>query len=55
MQDGCGAVHLACKGGHVQLVKTLVEEFGMTPDVRDKVSILSVHDRPERREVMSSV
>ena len=44
LQDGCGAVHLACGGGHVQLVKTLVEEFGMTPDVNDKVSILSVHD-----------
>ena len=31
-------------GGHVQLVKTLVEEFGMSPDVRDNVSILTVHE-----------
>ena len=44
LQDGRGAVHLACKGGHVQLVKILVEEFGMSPDVRDNVSILTVHE-----------
>ena len=44
LQDGRGAIHLACKGGHVQLVKTLVEEFGMSPDVRDTVSILTVHE-----------
>ena len=27
----------------MQLVKTLVEVFGMSPDVRDNVSILTVH------------
>ena len=39
LQDGDGAVHLACAGGHAQLVKTLVDEFGMSMDVRDNVSI----------------
>ena len=39
LQDGRGAVHLACKGGHTQLVQTLVKEFGMSPNIRDNVSI----------------
>ena len=39
VQDGHGAVHLACEGGHAQLVQTLVKEFGMSPDIRDNVSI----------------
>ena len=39
MQDGWGAVHQACEGGHTHLVKTLVDEFGMSMDVRDNVSI----------------
>ena len=38
LQDGCGAVHLACEGGHTQLVQTLVKEFGMPPNIRDNVS-----------------
>ena len=40
LQDGRGAVHLACEGGHTQLVQTLVKEFGMSPDIRDNVSML---------------
>ena len=40
LQYGRGAVHLACRGGHVQLVKTLVEEFEMSLDIRDDVSSL---------------
>ena len=44
LQDGRGAVHLACEGGHVQLVETLVGEFVMSPDTRDNVSILTVHE-----------
>ena len=44
LQDGRGAVHLACEGGHTHLVKTMVEEFGMSPDTRDNVSILTVHE-----------
>ena len=43
LQDGHGALHQACEGGHTQLVKTLVEEFGMSPNTRDNVSILTVH------------
>ena len=43
LQYGRGAVHLACEGGHVQLVETLVGEFGMSPDTRDNVSILTGH------------
>ena len=39
LQNGCGAVHLACAGGHTHLVKTLVDEFGMSMDIRDNVSI----------------
>ena len=39
LQDGYGAVHLACGGGHTQLVQTLVKEFGMSPDIRDNVSM----------------
>ena len=44
LQDGSGAVHQACERGHAQLVKTLVEEFRMSPDTRDNVSILTVHE-----------
>ena len=44
LQDGRGALHLACEHGHAQLVKTLVEEFRMSPDTRDNVSILTVHE-----------
>ena len=44
LQYGRGAVHLACGGGHVQLVETLVGEFGLSPDTRDNVSILTVHE-----------
>ena len=44
LQDGCGAVHLACEGGHVKLVETLVGEFGMSPDTRDNMCILTVHE-----------
>ena len=43
LQHGRGAVHRACRGGHVQIVNTLVEEFGMSPNVRDNVSFLTVH------------
>ena len=39
VQDGRGAVHLACEGGHTQLVQTLVKEFRMSPNIRDNVSI----------------
>ena len=39
LQDGCGAVHYACGGGHTQLVQTLVKEFGMSPDIMDNVSM----------------
>ena len=39
LQDGDGAVHLACKGGHAHLVKTLVDKFGMSLAIRDNVSI----------------
>ena len=39
MQDGDGAVHLACEGGDAHLVKTLVDEFGMSLDIRNNVSI----------------
>ena len=39
LQDGRGAVHLACEGGHANLAKTLVDQFGMSMDVRDNVSI----------------
>ena len=38
LQDGRGAVHLACKGGHTHLAKTLVDEFGMSLAIRDNVS-----------------
>ena len=38
LQDGDGAVHLACEGGQAHLVKTLVDEFGMSLDIRDNVS-----------------
>ena len=44
LQYGRSAVHLACEGGHVQLVETLVGEFGMSPGSRDNVSILTVHE-----------
>ena len=44
LQDGRGAVHLACEGGHAYLVKTLVEEFVMSPVTRDNVSILTAHE-----------
>ena len=43
LQDGCGAVYLASKGGHAELVHMLVVEFGFPPDTRDNVSILIVH------------
>ena len=39
LQDGRGAVHQACAGGHAQLAKTLVDEFGMSLEIRDNVSI----------------
>ena len=39
LQSGNGAVHHACGGGHTQLVQTLVKEFGMSPDIRDNVSM----------------
>ena len=39
LQDGHSAVHLACEGGHAHLAKTLVDEFGMSMDIRDNVSI----------------
>ena len=44
LQDGRGAVHLARVNGHAELVQTLVDEFGMSPEVRDNVSILTVHE-----------
>ena len=45
LQRGHGAIHLACEGGHVQLVETMVGEFGMSPDTRDNVKISTVHER----------
>ena len=41
LQDGCGALDWASKGGHADLVQMLVGEF--PPDTRDSVSILTVH------------
>ena len=43
LQDGCGALHLACQGGHTELVRMLVKEYWFPPDRRDNVSILIVH------------
>ena len=39
LQDGCGALDWASKGGHTELVQMLVGEFGFPPDSRDSVSI----------------
>lgn len=44
LQYGNGAVHLAHVSGHVQLVKVLMEEFGVSPETRDNVSILTASD-----------
>ena len=44
LQYGCGAVHLALENGHAELVQTLVNEFGMSLEIRDNVSILAVHE-----------
>ena len=38
LQDGCGALDWASKGGHADLVQMLVDEFGFPPDTRDNVS-----------------
>ena len=43
LQDGCGALDWASKGGHAELVQMLVDEFGFPPDTRDNVRILIVH------------
>ena len=42
LQDGCGALDLASKGGHAELVQMLMGEFGFQPDTSDSVSILTV-------------
>ena len=39
LQDGHSAVHQACERGHTQLAKILVDEFGMSLEIRDNVSI----------------
>ena len=44
LQDGHGALHLANKGGHAELVQMLVQEFGFPPDTSDNVSILIAHE-----------
>ena len=44
LQYGRGAVHLARENGHAELVQTLVTEFGMSPEIRDNVSILALHE-----------
>ena len=44
LQRGRSAVHLVCEGGNVRLVETLVGEFRLSPDTRDNVSILAVHE-----------
>ena len=41
LQDGCGALDLASKGGHAELVMMLVGEYGF-PDTRGSVSILNL-------------
>ena len=44
VQVGSGALHLARGSGYANLVKILVGEFGISPDIRDNESILTVHE-----------
>ena len=38
LQDGLNALHLAATGNHVEVVRTLVGEFGLSVTQRDIVS-----------------
>lgn len=37
LQDGAGGVHLACLNGKSEMVQMLVETFGLSVDLKDKV------------------
>lgn len=37
LQYGASAVHLASLNGNIELIQMLVEEFGLSVDVKDKV------------------
>ena len=37
IQDGSQAIHIAAGAGHLHLVKELIEEHGVSPDVSNQV------------------
>ena len=43
MQNGLTALHICIFRGHLNVMRTLVKEFHLDPDVVDKVSIMLCH------------
>lgn len=41
LQDGAGAVHLVSLSGKIEMIQMLVEEFGLSVDVKDKVCVIA--------------
>lgn len=39
IQDGAGGVHLACLNGKSEMVQMLVEDFGLSVNLKDKVCV----------------
>ena len=43
-QNGDQAIHCAASAGHLQIVKTLIDEYGVLPTAMNNVSSSAIHD-----------
>ena len=43
LQDGCQAIHIATRKGHIEIVEFLLDEKGVSPRIHAKVHINHCH------------